>query len=473
MKRLCGIAVALCLMMGVAQAFNFDFGFSLGGKKNAVQWIDLLPSLSWSPSSKAFGNQSTNVAHSQLFTLSNSGNDTAEEVVISATGTSFRYYSSTCGTQPFNLAVGANCTTKVEFKPLTAASFTGYLNYSAPNIAKTAANLTGTGVAPPDTTPPTLSSATIPSAGTSISLAFNEAVSVGAGGNGGWTITPSGGAATMSYASGSGSSTLVYNLNRTVNSGETGTVAYTQPGNGIEDAAGNDLATIPSASVTNNSTQSADPYTSTRFAYSFNVADGSNPTSTADPVSGHTWASESDGSSLGAIASAAYTVVGNGTSTAAYLQKNPLTVVTDWQLKTDLTLSSANTGSASTYYRILSTTGASYNSAHVELITNGSSVITQVRVKYQRGDNTEQQYTASFSPSAGTPYTITLNFKHSSDTVTSNGSLQLLINGTEYIAPTAITTYSANTNLLTMGIRLASGSYSNTWSFKNLTLKYK
>ena len=148
MKKLAYTAVALCCLAGIAQAFNFDFGFGVG-KKNAVQWVDLLPSLSWSPSSKAFGNQSTNVAHSQLFTLSNNGNDTAEEVVISATGTSFRYYSSTCGTQPFNLASGANCTTKVEFKPATAASFTGYLNYSAPNIAKTAATLTGTGVTPP------------------------------------------------------------------------------------------------------------------------------------------------------------------------------------------------------------------------------------------------------------------------------------------------------------------------------------
>lgn len=102
-------------------------------------------------------------------------------------------------------------------------------------------------------TVPTLSSATIPSAGTSITLLFSEAVTIGAGGNGGWTITMDGGAATLTYASGSGTSSLVYTLSRTVNSGETGTVAYTQPGDGVEDAAGNDLATIASHAVTNNS----------------------------------------------------------------------------------------------------------------------------------------------------------------------------------------------------------------------------
>lgn len=107
-----------------------------------------------------------------------------------------------------------------------------------------------------DITAPTLSSSTIPSGGTTISLAFDETVSVGAGGNGGWTISMTGGAATLTYSSGSGTSTLVYSINRMINSGETGTVAYTQPGNGTEDSDGNDLATIGTSAVTNNSSQS-------------------------------------------------------------------------------------------------------------------------------------------------------------------------------------------------------------------------
>lgn len=101
--------------------------------------------------------------------------------------------------------------------------------------------LFGTGTPSPSNTPnvrlivvPKLSSVIIGENGTSVSLVFDKAVQVGAGGNTGWTITMSGGAVTMTYASGSGTNTLVYDLNRTVNSGETGTVAYTQPGDGIE-----------------------------------------------------------------------------------------------------------------------------------------------------------------------------------------------------------------------------------------------
>jgi hypothetical protein len=110
-----------------------------------------------------------------------------------------------------------------------------------------------------DVTAPTVSSATIPVGGTTITLAFSEAVSVGAGGNGGFTVSLSGGAATLTYSSGSGSSSLVYTISRTVNQGETGTISYTQPGNGIEDTSGNDLATFSNSAVTNNSSQGSNP----------------------------------------------------------------------------------------------------------------------------------------------------------------------------------------------------------------------
>ncbi len=112
-----------------------------------------------------------------------------------------------------------------------------------------------------DVTAPTLTSASIPSAGTSLSIVFSEAVSIGAGGNGGFAITMSGGAVTLTYSSGSGTNTLVYTTSRTISNGETcSDFDYTQPGNGVEDAAGNDLATFTNqqASVTNNSSQGGD-----------------------------------------------------------------------------------------------------------------------------------------------------------------------------------------------------------------------
>lgn len=118
----------------------------------------------------------------------------------------------------------------------------------------------GTQTTAPDTTAPTISSATIESNGTSLTLVFSEPVRVGSGGSGGFTFSVSGGAATATYSSGSGFDTLTYTLSRTISNTETlAKINYSQPGNGIEDAAGNDLSTFVNFSVTNNSTQNSAP----------------------------------------------------------------------------------------------------------------------------------------------------------------------------------------------------------------------
>jgi hypothetical protein len=99
-------------------------------------------------------------------------------------------------------------------------------------------------------TAPTLSTATINSAGTSLTLVFSEAVN----GNTGVTINPSGGSAGLTYSSGSGSTTLVYTIGRTILSSETVTLDYT-PGNIVSVSASIGLDAISARSVTNNSTQ--------------------------------------------------------------------------------------------------------------------------------------------------------------------------------------------------------------------------
>jgi len=101
---------------------------------------------------------------------------------------------------------------------------------------------------------PTVSTRTIPALGTTLVVVHNETVTHGAGGSGGHTLSASGGATTPTYSSGAGTATLTYTLSRTVLVGETVTHSYTQPGNGVEDAAGNDLATFATQSVTNSST---------------------------------------------------------------------------------------------------------------------------------------------------------------------------------------------------------------------------
>ena len=102
---------------------------------------------------------------------------------------------------------------------------------------------------------PTVSSITINTGGTTANIVFSENVTYGAGGTGGWTPTLTGGAATWTYSAGNTTANHTFTINRTVIDTETGTLAYTQPGNGAEDSVGQDLATFSGTSITNNSTQ--------------------------------------------------------------------------------------------------------------------------------------------------------------------------------------------------------------------------
>lgn len=105
-----------------------------------------------------------------------------------------------------------------------------------------------------DTTPPTITSATVGTDGDTLTLVFDEVVTVNT--STGFTLNMSGGAAGLTYSSGSGTNTLVYNITvRNIDTAETGTLDYATVANGIEDAAGNDLASTGESdiAVTNNS----------------------------------------------------------------------------------------------------------------------------------------------------------------------------------------------------------------------------
>lgn len=147
--------------------------------------------------------------------------------------------------------------------------------------------------AAPDVTAPTVSSRTVSANGTEFTIAFDEAVTATI--DTGFTLTPtSGGAAvTLSYTSGSGTSSLVYTASRAITRNETLTLAYVQPGDGIEDAAGNDLASFSGQAVTNNSTQNNAPTDLILSNSSVSVAGGVNAVvgglSTTDPDPGDTF----------------------------------------------------------------------------------------------------------------------------------------------------------------------------------------
>jgi hypothetical protein len=106
---------------------------------------------------------------------------------------------------------------------------------------------------------------TIASNGTTFTIPFSETVTSATSGTGGFTISASGGAATLAYASGSGTSSLVYTISRVIASSETVTLTYAVPGSGavVEDTTGNDLVSFSGSSITNSSTQ-APPTLSTK-----------------------------------------------------------------------------------------------------------------------------------------------------------------------------------------------------------------
>jgi hypothetical protein len=102
---------------------------------------------------------------------------------------------------------------------------------------------------------PTLEAAAIDDSGHILTLGFSVPVSVGAGGTGGLDLTLSSGATTATYLDGAGSSTLRYHLKTPVMpAASVVTVAYTQPGDGLEaTTGGGDVATFSGESVTNGS----------------------------------------------------------------------------------------------------------------------------------------------------------------------------------------------------------------------------
>lgn len=113
---------------------------------------------------------------------------------------------------------------------------------------------------------PSLTSATIPASGETISLLFSENVYIGSGGNTEWTLSAP--TTAMTYSSGDETDTLIYGLGSTISSSDAPTISYVQPGNGIENFMGKDLESIVEHSVVNNSVAGGGPSDGWRY---FNI----------------------------------------------------------------------------------------------------------------------------------------------------------------------------------------------------------
>lgn len=133
--------------------------------------------------------------------------------------------------------------------------------------------------------------------GTTLTLQFGEPLTVGAGGSTGFTLTPTNGgaAATLSYASGSGTTTFVVTASRVLTRNELATIGYTNPGNGLEDAAGVDFGSFSGTPIINDSTQNNAPTDISLNSTTVSVNGGANAvvgilsTTDADPGDTHTY----------------------------------------------------------------------------------------------------------------------------------------------------------------------------------------
>jgi hypothetical protein len=105
-----------------------------------------------------------------------------------------------------------------------------------------------------DGTPPLKVSITVGVTGETTSIRLTEAVTEGVDGHADFALTFSGGDVGLSYVSGLGTNTLLYENDRVVYQEETGGLMdFTQLGDGIQDLAGNLLASFADAVVVNGS----------------------------------------------------------------------------------------------------------------------------------------------------------------------------------------------------------------------------
>lgn len=146
MKRL----ILMCLLVSgvsVAYAGFNDFqwgGFTLGGGGVCKEQK---PGIVVTPTSHAFGNQSTNTTRSTNITLTNSGNATLTDIVFQPFSSAVFTHSSSatapCGT---TLAAKTTCYRKVSFTPTAATTYNSNLVVASNQLDSVAVAFSGAGI---------------------------------------------------------------------------------------------------------------------------------------------------------------------------------------------------------------------------------------------------------------------------------------------------------------------------------------
>jgi uncharacterized repeat protein (TIGR02059 family) len=176
-------------------------------------------------------------------------------------------------------------------------------------------------ITPNTATAPTISTAVLNSAGTQITLTYNETLSATTAATSAFAVSDSGTAVNVSSVTASGF-TVTLALASTINIGRVVTVSYTDPTAGddasaIQDSVGNDAISLASRSVTNNSTVKATP-TFSSWSNVTKIFGDANYTVAAPTVTGSLAGSFSYSSSntgVISISGTTFTVQGGGSAT--------------------------------------------------------------------------------------------------------------------------------------------------------------
>lgn len=258
----------------------------------------------------------------------------------------------------------------------------------------------GRALAPGDITAPLPSSASVATNGVTYTIVFTESVKGFAAGANGFAITPSGGVATLTYVSGTGTNTIVFTISRPLDAAETLTASYT-PGT-ITDLAGNLLAGFSGQPVTNNSTQDAVVPTvltkvissnGTTFTVGFSESVTAFTTGTngfvVTPTGGASAISYTSGNGTSTIVfTLARTIASNETVTLAYtpgiitdLVGNALagfsgTSVTNGSDQTKPAFSSANISSAGNVFSVIFSQGVTGHTGFTITPSGGATTLT-------------------------------------------------------------------------------------------------
>jgi hypothetical protein len=134
------------------------FGFRVNKKYNKGNnnYEDLLPVLGVSPLFYDYGMHDTGTNTDYIFTLTNTGNEVAEDITVAVSGTGFSLLSSA---GPFNVAAnGGTANVTVRFSPQSGSTLSGSLTFSWPNRDDIVVGLSGFNLHTP--TPTTYSTVT-------------------------------------------------------------------------------------------------------------------------------------------------------------------------------------------------------------------------------------------------------------------------------------------------------------------------